>query len=377
VRTWWTGGARRNSRWLRALLVLTLALLAGRALVSGVPAARVLAEPAATPTPIPAATVVPLDSASDPFGTGQAIPPYQQGPDAWMWHAALPGARIVLDYGVLGCDICGVVGLYGSDEAGLLDHLTGLAHSYVVADPTHPVIAGLDIVDPLADALPQAEGFYVDRMDPATIEHYVQFTRQHHLLLFLDMQIERSTVQRELAYVWPYLQLPWVHLAFDPEWDESHDGQSEGCGLNFDPNHTGRSYASEINYMTDQLSALVQAQHLPPKIFILHQYQFAENPAYDGYCGNAKAAEGWQNLHLNPGVQIVVNDDGVGAAAYGGNAAKIEDYQAFDANQRIQYPGLKMYYYHPGIQPLNYDTVLMTPAQVIALDPTPLLIMYA
>ncbi len=370
-------GAGRIQRWWRAWLALALALLAGHALVAGASPMQALAQPQFTPTPLPVATAVPLTAASDPFGTGQAVPEYNRGPDAWMWHATLPGARIVLDYGVLGCDICGVVGSYGSDEAGLLDQLQSQAHEYAVADPSHPVIAGLDIVNPLADALPQADGVYVDRMDPATIEHYVEFTQQHHLLLFLDMQIERSTVQRELAYILPFLQLPWVHLAFDPEWDESHDGQAEGCGYNFDPNHTGRSYASDINYMTDQLSALVQARHLPPKIFILHQYQFAENPAYEGYCANAKAAEGWQNLHLNPGVQIVVNDDGVGAAQYGGNAAKIEDYKAFDADQRIQFPGLKMYYYHPGIQPTNYDTVLMRPEDVVALDPTPLLIMYA
>jgi hypothetical protein len=374
---WQSQGVGQIRRWWRAWLALALALLAGHAFFAGAPPARVFAQPAFTPTPLPVATAVPLTAASDPFGTGQAVPGYQQGPDAWMWHATLPGARIVLDYGVLGCDICGVVGSYGSDETGLLNQLQSQSQEYAVADPTHPVISGLDIVDPLADALPQAEGFYVDRMDSSTIQHYVEFTRQHHLLLFLDMQIERSTVQRELAYIWPFLQLPWVHLAFDPEWDESHDGQAEGCGFSFDPNHTGRSYAGDINYMTDQLSALVLAQHLPPKIFVLHQYQFSENPAYEGYCANAKAAEGWQNLHLNPGVQIVVNDDGVGAAQYGGNAAKIEDYKAFDADQRIQYPGLKMYYYHPGIQATNYDTVLMRPEQVVALDPTPLLIMYA
>jgi hypothetical protein len=372
-----TQGAGRIRRWWRAWLALAFALLAGRALLAGAPAVAVFAHPDNTPTPLPVATAALPTAASDPFGTGQPVPSYQQGPDAWMWHATLPGARVILYYGVLGAPLDGVVGWYGSDETGLLNQLHNQAQQYAVADPTHPVITGLDIVDPLADAAPQAEGFYVDRMDNGTIQHYADLAHDHHMLLFLDMQIERSTVQRELAYIWPFLQLPWVHVAFDPEWDESHDGQAEGCGLTFDPNHTGRSYASDINYLSDQLSALVQAQHLPPKILILHQYQFAENPAYEGYCANAKPSEGWQNIRLNPGVQIVVNDDGVGSSLYGGPSGKVEDYNAFDVKQQIQYPGMKMYYYYPGLDPRFYDSPVMTPEQALALDPAPLLIMYA
>ena len=158
MRNWQSPSVGLSWRWWHALVALALALMVAPTLLADMPGAHVLARPEFTPTPLPVATAVPLTPASDPFGTGQAVPGYQQGPDAWMWHATLPGARVVLDYGVLGCDICGVVGSYGSDEAGLLAQLHDQASQYARVDPSHPVVEGLDIVNPLADAAPQAEG---------------------------------------------------------------------------------------------------------------------------------------------------------------------------------------------------------------------------
>jgi hypothetical protein len=365
-------GRRGPRLWCLVGLSALLAALAAFPATMGqaAPGAIVASTPATTPT---ASGSV---GSGDAFASDQPIPQYQRGPDAWAWRGALPGARIVLYFGIVGAPSGGVIGWYGGDEGGLLNQLRNQAQAYAQVDPTHPVMMGLDVVDPLADAYPQAEGSYIDRMDPGLIQHYVDLTRQNHMLLFMDMQIERSTVQKELAYLWPYLQLPWVHLALDPEWDESHDGQSEGCGLGFDPNHTGRTYASEINYLIDQLAALVSARHLPPKTLIVHQYLIGENPAYDGYCGNAKPSEGWQNIHLKPGVNVVLNCDGVGSSLYGGPASKIADYDLFDRQQHIQYTGIKMYYYYPILTPNFYDDPIMTPQQVLSLNPPPLLIMY-
>jgi hypothetical protein len=312
------------------------------------------------------------------FATDQPLPPYQRGPDAWAWRATLPSARIILYFGIVGAPSGGVIGWYGGDEAGLLNQLRTQAQGYTQVDPTHPVMMGLDVVNPLADALPQAEGLYLDRMDPGTLQHYVDLTGRNHMVFFMDMQIGYSSVQRELAYIWPYLQMPWVHIALDPEWDHSHNGQAEGCpGIQDNIDATGRAYASEINYLIDQLSALVTTRHLPPKILIVHQYQFGENPANPGYiCNNALPSEGWQNIHLKPGVQLVVNTDGVGCAACGGPGAKADDYNLFDNIQHIQYPGIKLYYYYPILTPNFYDDPVMTPQQVLALNPPPLLIMY-
>ncbi|HEX9056049.1 MAG TPA: hypothetical protein VF818_00820 [Ktedonobacterales bacterium] len=364
-------GEPRNG-WRRRL-IMALCLSAGIALLGynlvPTPARAALAvSPATTPTPTTGASAASTD---DPFATGQPMAHYLGKPDSWEWRSALPGARIILYFGIAGTPAGGVIGWYGNDEAGLLNQLRNQGQGYAQVDPSHPVMMGLDLVNPLADALPQ-QGYYIDRMDPSIIQHYADLAHDNHMLFFMDMQIEKSTVQRELAYILPYLQLPWVDIALDPEWDHAFGGQEAGCNVGFDPNITGRTRVSEINYLIDQLSALVVSKHLPPKILIIHQYQFGENPANRGYiCSNAMPSEGWQNIVFKPGVQIVVNTDGVG-----GPEAKTADYIAFDHDQHIQYPGIKLYYYYPILTPNFYDTPLMSPAQVLSLDPPPLLIMY-
>lgn len=393
-------GARWRSTWRSAALlvnvmVLLLAGCGGGSSAAGTPTgpattgggvgARGTTTPGAnaTGTATPASAV----AVSDSYDTSLALPHELGGPDDWAWRDSLPGSRIILYYGVVGAPTAGVIGYYGGNEDGLLNQLRGQAQAYAQLDPSHPVVMGLDVVDPLADAQPQ-QGFYIDRMDPSILQHYVDLTRDNHMLLFFDMQIGYSTMQRELTYLMPYLQYPWVHLAIDPEWDHAHGGQGEGCpGFQDNIDATGRMYADEINYVISQLSALVVTQHLPPKTLILHQYQYGEDPNNQGYvCNNRKPSEGWQNIQPMPGVNLVINCDGVGSSLYGGLSLKYEVYGIFDHDQQIGlaahhiyiYTGIKLYYAYPdlGLAPNFYDDPQMTPQEVLGLDPPPLLVMY-
>jgi hypothetical protein len=108
--------------------------------------------------------------------------------------------------------------------------------------------------------------------------------------------------------------------------------------------------ASEINWTISTLSNLVLTRHLPPKILIVHQ--FLEQMLPD-----------WQNIKLKPGVQVITCVDG-----FGPPNAKIDDYRMFDKQQLIQYPGMKLFY--------ALDTPLMSPSNVLALDPSPVMVMY-
>jgi len=112
----------------------------------------------------------------------------------------------------------------------------------------------------------------------------------------------------------------------------------------------GRMTATEINWLIDKLSNLVLTQHLPPKTLIIHQFIPEMLPD-------------WQNIKLKPGVQVVTCVDG-----FGPPGSKIDDYTMFDKDQLIQYPGMKLFY--------KLDKPLMSPAQVLGLDPSPLMVMY-
>ena len=262
------------------------------------------------------------------------------GPNGWLWRTALPDNRLVIYYGNPLSPVMGPLGAYSDDE--LITKLHAQAQVYADLDPTHPVVPAFDYVTPVAQPVPMQDGSWVYRMPDDSIEHYADLAYSNHMLFFFDMQIGHSPIQKEVNILWPYLQRPGVDLALDPEFDMAPGAVP---GVQF-----GRMYAAEINGVIDQLSNLVLTQHLPPKILIIHQFLPEMLPD-------------WQNIKLKPGVELVTCVDG-----FGSPAAKSDDYQVFDKMQLIQYPGMKLFY--------NLDKPLMSPADVLALNPSPVMVMY-
>jgi len=60
---------------------------------------------------------------------------------------------------------------------------------------------------------------------------------------------------------------------------------------------------------------------------------------------------------------VVTSVDGFGTPG-----EKLDDYRIFDRQQLIQYPGFKLFY--------RLDTPLMSPSDVLRMDPPPLMVMY-
>ena len=118
--------------------------------------------------------------------------------------------------------------------------------------------------------------------------------------------------------------------------------------------------ASEINQVVNELARIVAESHLPPKMLILHEWQPDMLPD-------------WYNIQPRPGVSIITCSDG-----FGSPDAKIGDYQLFDHDQPIQYPGFKLFYPNfPGAEPHpTLDNPLMSPTDVLNLQPAPVMVMY-
>lgn len=264
------------------------------------------------------------------------------GPNGWIWRAQLPNDRLVAFYGNPLSAPMGPLGQYSDSE--LMAKLQEQAQAYTKIDPSHPVVPALDYVTPVVQPVPMADNSWVYRMPDDSIQHYISLANSHHALFFFDMQIGHSTVQREVKNVWQYLQQPGVELSLDPEfalWP------GEIPDVEF-----GHMEASQVNWAIDQLSRLVQTEHLPPKILIVHRFLQEMLPD-------------WQNIRPKPGVQVVITVDG-----FGSPAEKIGDYQVYD-NQELrpgEYPGMKLFY--------KLDKPLMSPANLMALKPPPLLVMY-
>lgn len=255
----------------------------------------------------------------------------------------LPGHRIVAYYGNPWAPGMGVLGQ--STPAAMISRLDNQAAAYQRLDPATPVIPALELVADVAQAAPGPRGLYRQRMPYGVISQELALARRSHALLILDLQVGRSTVSAEVPYFLPFLAQPDVELALDPEFDMPI-GEVPGLWI-------GTMPASQINWASRYLSMLVARYQLPPKMLIVHEFASAMVP-------------GWRQIHLQSGVQFVMDTDGFGLPA-----KKVGNYRAFITDQPIapaRYGGIKLFY--------QADTPVLSPREVLALSPPPSLIIY-
>jgi hypothetical protein len=252
----------------------------------------------------------------------------------------LPANRILAYYGHPHDPNMGILGEYEKEE--LLALLRAEAASYEAADPARPVIPAFEVIATVAQDWPTSTGHYLLDTDRTTLEAYADFAEANGILLFLDLQIGRNTVPGEIAKVMPLLERPHVHLALDPEFAIA-EGQTPGT-------HIGELTAAQITEAQEILGRLVTERNLPPKILIVHQFQ-------------EDMILGKQELQPVDGVQVVIESDG-----FGPPASKQKVYTFIITEDEYEYSGVKHFY--------KQDVPVMTAAETLALDPSPLLVIY-
>jgi len=251
-----------------------------------------------------------------------------------------PGCRIVAYYGNPLSKRMGI--LEQIDPAKMIAKLDSQAAAYERADSTRPVLRALELIATVAQASPGQEKLYRLRMPDTLIEKVARWAEERHFLLILDIQTGRSTVASELKPLIPYLTRPYVHLALDPEFSVSK-ARVPGEVI-------GRMDAADVNVAVHALTSLVDSLGLPPKVLIVHRFT---RPMLTNH----------GKIELDPRVQVVVDMDG-----FGPPHLKYSSYDAYVRNRPVQYPGFKLFY--------KNDKPLLTPTQVMALEPVPLFVMY-
>ena len=254
--------------------------------------------------------------------------------------ALLPRSRIVAYYGNPRSRRMGILGQIAPDS--MLARLQEEVHAYAAADSTTPVVPALELIVTVAQAGPGADGKYRLRMPDTLIDRVAGWADRAHALLILDVQIGRSTVAEELAPLLKYLQRPTVHLALDPEF-ALPPGKVPGRVI-------GRMDAAQVNGAAATLAALVDGNHLPPKVLIVHRFTHPMLQQVD-------------QIRLDPRVQIVIDMDG-----FGPDWMKRSSYRAWVASYPVQYTGFKLFY--------KNDKPVMTPHDVLALFPAPAFVMF-
>jgi hypothetical protein len=292
-------------------------------------------------------------SALDPNKQGSEAWQQQNGPYAWAYKLNIgpdQGQNRLLQYYVLntyGANVSPPLGT--GNDTQFVAKMKQISDSYQTADPNHPVANSIDLVDPVADGVPGPDKLYRHYRNDDDVKHYLQLARDNHMLFFFDTQVGRSTQQDAITTFMPYLEQPDVNLALDPEW-EMRPGDVPGQAR-------GRTTAATINYAINTLSSLVTQRHLPPKVLLVHLFFWDEAPD-------------WQNIAPKPGVTVIINIDGQGYPQ-----EKIDKYNQFAKGLKLDL-GFKIFLQIPCSRYVFCEEPIMTPQQVLALKPPPVLVQY-
>lgn len=259
--------------------------------------------------------------------------------------AILPFKRIVAYYGNFYSKQMGVLGEYPADE--LLAMLASTTAKWAAADPTTPVMPAIQYIAVVAQEAAGKDGNYILRMPDDQIEHALDLANQMHGILILDVQVGKSTLERELPLLEKYLRMPNVELAIDPEFSMKY-GNPPGTVI-------GTYDAADINYAAQYLAGLVRDNYLPPKVLVVHRFTQAMVTNY-------------AKIQPLPEVQIVMDMDGWGA-----QAKKKGTYNAVIAPEPVQFTGVKLFYKADLKAP---STGMLTTSEVLSLTPAPIYIQY-
>lgn len=259
--------------------------------------------------------------------------------------AILPFKRIVAYYGNFYSANMGALGEYPVET--LLPMLKREAMMWEAADPATPVVPAIHYIAVVAQAHAGKEGKYILRMPDDQIEHALDLARHVDGIVFLDVQVGLSTLERELPLLENYLKLPQVHLGIDPEFSMKH-GEPPGTVI-------GTLDAADINYAIQYLSGLVREHNLPPKILIVHRFTL-------------NMVTNYKQIQPTPEVQVVINMDG-----FGSKEKKRGTYSRVIYPEPVQFAGIKLFYKNDVRPP---STGLLKTEEVLALTPVPIYIQY-
>lgn len=256
----------------------------------------------------------------------------------------LPFKRVIAYYGNLYSKQMGILGELPEDQ--MLAKLDGEVAKWEAADPTTPVQPALHYIAMVAQADAGKSGLYRAQMPDAQIDKVLAMAEKRDAIVFLDIQVSLSTIQKELPKFEKYLMMPQVHLGIDPEFSMK-DGSRPGKKI-------GTYDAVDINYTINYLSELVKNNNLPPKILVVHRFT---RPMVTNYA----------QIKSTPEVQVVIHMDG-----WGPQEQKKGTYKSFIFPEPVQFTGFKLFYKND----TKTGTPILSPEQLLQLTPKPIYIQY-
>jgi nucleotide-binding universal stress UspA family protein len=254
--------------------------------------------------------------------------------------SAITANDVVAYYGSPRTPSMGVLGQHTPEEAVAL--LRERARAFDALNGERGVVPALHLVYGVAQPEAGSDGLHLRYVDDLTVRTYLDLARRNGFLLVLDLQIGHSTAIVETRKIERYLTEPDVALALDPEFALS--------GTLKPGDAIGALDSSAINEVQAYLAALAIEHGLPKKILVVHQFQ-------PEMIGNAARIERRED------VDLIIDMDGYGPADI-----KQVKYARFGAAPYAPYGGIKVF--------LEHDPAPMTEAELLAIEPRPVLFVY-
>ncbi|MFD2245215.1 hypothetical protein [Pontibacter ruber] len=273
-----------------------------------------------------------------------SVSTYKYPGPAALPGAILPNKRILAFYGNPLSKRMGILGELSPEK--MLQKLDEEVARWSKADPQTPVQPALHAIVVTAQGKPGRGNKYRLRMTDKMIDNVLEMAKKRDAIVFLDVQVGQSTLQEELPRLVSYLKLPNVHLGVDAEF-AMKEGEVPGKKV-------GSFDAEDLNYASGLLADLVKEHQLPPKIFVVHRF-------------TQRMITNYRNIALRPEVQVVMHMDG-----WGHPALKKDTYRRYIQREPVQFTGFKLFYKND----LRNSPRLMTPDEILNLDPRPLYIQY-
>ncbi|XXM73153.1 hypothetical protein ACQ0QQ_04435 [Lysinibacillus sphaericus] len=248
--------------------------------------------------------------------------------------------RLVTYYGTPQSKNMGILGTM--EPEAFMKKLKEQTQAYSDLDPERPAVPTIELITTMAQSAPGKDGDYVSLTSDKNIETYVNLAEKHDALVILDIQLGTDTVMNQVKMVEKWLKHPQVHLAIDTEFHVA-EGEKPGEDL-------GQVDGRKIQEAVEYISELTKKNNLPDKLVMVHQFT---GPVLT----HKDAIQGTEN------VQVAVNFDGWGPAA-----DKQALYGKYIREEPNQYGGFKIFY--------DKDVPVLTPEEVLKMDPSPAVVNY-
>ncbi len=248
-----------------------------------------------------------------------------------------------------------LVGYCGAPGSPALGRMTGdlqaasaqLRELIATYPKDRPVVPVVELIATTVNPTPGPDGMFRSRANDSTIRRYLDAARALGGQLLLDIQPGRADFLPEVKAFEHWLVEPDVGVALDPEW-AVEPGVVPG-------EEFGVTTGEELDGVAAYLASLVAERRLPEKIMVYHQVAVSVVRDIAG-------------LKRHHGVAVINVVDGIGSP----EAKKA----TWDLVMKRRPPhvnaGFKLFYQ----EDTRNGQALMTPEQVLALNPKPVYVVY-